>query len=141
MTSIAGESSTIAAGMVANLIGSFQRELKTREMIKKMPEELNESLKGLTSEIVKTGNMPRPIVRKELPMKEDRMPGYKRKETSLISHVPVFNKEELELMQTANTFRPYARYSSTPRYSSASDMPINRTVKIDVASLKANRVI
>lgn len=30
MTSIAGESSTIAADMVANLIGSFQRELKTR---------------------------------------------------------------------------------------------------------------
>ena len=85
--------------------------------------------------------MPRPIVRKELPMKEDRMPGYKRKETSLISHVPVIRKEELELLQTANTFRPYARNSSTPRYSSASDLPNNRTVKIDVASLKANRVI
>ena len=49
MTSIAGESSTIAAGMVANLIGTFQRALTTREMIKKMPEELNESLKELTS--------------------------------------------------------------------------------------------
>lgn len=110
-------------------------------MIKKMPGELNESLKELTSEIVKAGNMPKPIVRKEFPMKEDRMPGYKRKETSLISHVPVVHKEELELMHTANTFRPYARNSSTPRYSSASDMPINRTVKIDVDSLKANRVI
>lgn len=141
MTSIAGESSTIAAGMIANLIGSFQRELNTRQMIKKMPEELNDNLKGLTSEIVKAGNMPKPIVRKEFSMKEDRMPGYRRKETSLISHVPAIHKEELELMQTANTFHPYVRYSSTPRYSSTLEMPNKRTVKIDVASLKANRII
>lgn len=49
MTSIAGESTIIAAGMVGNLMGNFQRELSSREMVKKMPEDLNESLKGLTS--------------------------------------------------------------------------------------------
>lgn len=95
MASLAGESSAIAAGMVANLMGNLQRELSSREMVKKMPEDLNEIMKGLTSEIVKAGFIPRPNVRKELPMKEDRMPTYKRKEASLISHVPVIHKEEL----------------------------------------------
>jgi hypothetical protein len=100
--------------------------------MRKLPSKVQEGTERISREVMSTSYVRKQNLKHEREASEDIMPAYFERDSGIKGSVPVLNKKAL--FEEASPFKPYRRSCSgmsTP----------NKAIKLDVESIKPNRVM